>query len=347
MGPSALYGKLCQELFHGALTMPCILCHAEKELTEEHVFPAFLGAELVVQDCSCRQCNVRCGKFEGLVADQTRTLRNLFDIANRYGEVPSAAVTVEAENFRIPARRDADGQVELYDVVTSMQTSDGGKEKRGFFVSEEAANRFLERARKRGEKVEELPPAKDFLMTPVSAQTLEFAFQPPIRQTAAKTALVALAYCQGLDFALQAQFDSLRESILNNPERVPVRIFANADFAHAHLRNPREHSVITYLSAGMHKGWSLVTFFGGLSYAVQLTCDFQERESRRYSLYYDAGKKAAFSPVVLYGEYDLIGRVLSPASKFESQEAVDEQWFPIVERDCRAKGVEVSRTKPD
>jgi hypothetical protein len=79
------------------------------------------------------------------------------------------------------------------------------------------------------------------------------------------------------------------------------------------------------------------------SYAVELTRDFRERDSRSFSLFYDTETHALFNPVILYDEQEIIGRVLSHATVFEKLEAVDAQWYPIVERYCQGNEIELSR----
>lgn len=96
-----------------------------------------------------------------------------------------------------------------------------------------------------------------------------------------------------------------------------------------------------YLSAGMGKGWALVTLFGGISYLVIVTNAYIEKESRQFSIFYDANAKQRFTPVVLADEMTLIGHVLSPATKFEDPTAVHEQWSPILDEFCAQKGITV------
>lgn len=180
-------------------------------------------------------------------------------------------------------------------------------------------------------------------MLPESRQTLAFAFLPDVRRVIAKIALAATAYRYGVDYACRPSFDCLRTSIFGRPENLIVRVFANEDFAHAHLRTPQLHSVNAYLSAGMHRGWAIVSLFGGISYVVELTNIFQEEQSRQFSVCYDAGSRREFLPVVLFNEFTLIGRVLSHATQFESPVALDAQMFPIVSTYCDLRGMRVSR----
>jgi len=96
----------------------------------------------------------------------------------------------------------------------------------------------------------------------------------------------------------------------------------------------------------MQKGWALVTLFGGLSYVVELTREFTERDSRKFSLFYDTESHNRFNPIVLFDEQEIIGRVLSPVTVFEKMEAVDAQWFPVVEHYCKENELELSRIVP-
>jgi len=66
-----------------------------------------------------------------------------------------------------------------------------------------------------------------------------------------------------------------------------------------------------------------------------------ERESKQFSIFYDANAKKRFTPVVLADEMTLIGHVLSPATRFEDPTAVQEQWSPILNEFCAQKGVVV------
>jgi hypothetical protein len=328
--------------------MPCVFDKATENLSDEHVFPAFTGANLVVKEGSCKKCNQECSKFEDGVATLTETARHIFDIPNRCGRVPSTSVGIEVTgtglNIAAVGRRTSDGEIQLYDFVRKTKAENGKNIRDGFFVSQESAEKFIQRSQARGEKVTELDVPKEVTLTSSSQQTIEFAFSADMRRTVAKIALVSVANQYGTDYGCLPQFDALRGAIMGSESDLPLRVFANADFASDYTRTPRQHSVRTYLSAGMHKGWALVTLFGGLSYVVELTNDFQERDSRHFSLFYDTGLQAPENPIVLYDEQEIIGRVLSPATVFEQPQAIDAQWYSIVERYCRENGIDLSRT---
>jgi hypothetical protein len=332
--------------------MPCIFCRAIENLTEEHVFSAFSGANLVVQQGSCKSCNNTCSKFEQKIAGELETTRHIFDIQDRYADVPKLRVTVEVrgdgvEPVDVRGRRTPEGEIELYDFVSKTKVEDGRRVRHGFFVSAEAAERFIERSHARGEKTTEPNVPKEVTLVSSATQTITFAFSYEARQLAAKIALVSLAFQYGTEYTCLAQFDGLRDVILRQPRdpaTLGLRIFANKDFTSDYKRTPRQHTVRAYLSAGMHKGWASITLFGGLTYIVELTRGFNERDSRHFRLFYDLESRAQFNPVVLFSEQELIGRVLSPATIFEEAEAIDAQWWPVVEEYCKSKGIAVSRT---
>lgn len=327
--------------------MGCMFCGSDENLTDEHVFPAFMGGELVVRGGSCERCNSGFGEYEGSIKKSTIALLNLLQIENRRGDVPSVKVAAEVRGMDLKglvAFRDGEGQINLSDVVIESKTADGRTRRQGLFVTREAGEKFVAKARERGNEVTELGVPKDIVIDATSTLTLPFAFSLESRKVAAKIALAAIAYHYGLAFARFSQFDRLRQ--VRNVEAVqdlPVRIFANELFMAAHLRTAHQHGVMCYLSAGMHRGWALITLFGGVSYIVEIASDYNERESRQFSIFYDAASKSRLSPVVLASEMDLIGHVLSPATKFEDRDALDRQWFPIIAAFCAEKGLEMER----
>ena len=201
--------------------MPCIFCRTSENLTEEHVFPAFSGAKLTVQDGSCKDCNNTCGgNFEQKIADQLETTRHIFEIQDRYGDVPKLSVSVEVSGDGtkplegVRGQRTVGGDIKLYDFVSRAQIEDGKRVRHGFFVSSEAAEKFIDRSRKRGETTTELGVPKEITLQSSAEQTTIFAFTYEARQLAAKIALVSLAYKYGTDYGCLPQFDDLREMII-------------------------------------------------------------------------------------------------------------------------------------
>ena len=219
--------------------MGCMFCKPEKNLTREHVFPAFMGGELTVPDGSCQGCNGEFGKWEGTIRESTKFLLNLLQIENRKGEVPTVRVEVEIRGMDVKGlfgTREADGTISFSDVVIPSVKPDGKKHREGFFISKESAEKFVERSRARGEKTTELQVPKEIIFDATYTQRLPFVFTLEARKVAAKIALTSIAYKYGVPYALSAQFDALRNVRTAATEKeMPLRVFCSKTFMAAHI----------------------------------------------------------------------------------------------------------------
>jgi hypothetical protein len=331
--------------------MPCMFCRSEDNLTSEHVFPAFMGGELEVPDGSCSRCNGEFAIWEGEIKKETALLLHLLQIENRYGDVPRAKVDVKIRGIELEGLsglREPDGTINLQEKVQENVKSDGKKHREGFFVSEQSAEKFIARARTRGEKTTELPVPEEVVYDATFRLTLRFCMSLEVRKVVAKIALASIAYKYGVAYALSPQFDRLRQiRTAKSPIGLPLSIFCNKTFMTAQTRAAHQHSVICYLSAGLKKGWIIVTLFGGLTYAVEVTDNYEENSSRQFSIFYDASKKEPFNPVLLANEMSLVRTALSKETVFENREAIDAQWSPIIEAYCADAGVTLERIFPD
>jgi len=161
--------------------------------------------------------------------------------------------------------------------------------------------------------------------------TLAFCTSLETRKVVAKIALASIAHQYGVSYALSPQFDHLRQvRAASATSSLPVSIFCNKSFMDSHLRTVHQHSMISYLSAGQRKGWAVVTLFGGLTYVVQLTENYGEASSRKFSIFYDAATRKRFNPVLLANEMSLIRIALSKESVFENSQLIDAQWSPMI-----------------
>jgi hypothetical protein len=306
-----------------------------------------MGGELEVRNGSCTRCNGDFGVAEAALKEATTPLLNLLQIENRYGVVPNAPLNAGIRGMdvkNLPAFMDGEGEIKLSDVVRESTTDDGRRLRQGFFLTREAGDRFVERARAKGLQVIEREVPNEIVIEANYTQTTTFTFSLEARKVVAKIALAAIAYECGIPLVLSSQFDVLRQArVATGAQDLRVWIFSNERFMSAHLRTAHQHSVLCYLSAGMQKGWALVTLFGGISYLVEVTTEYTERGSRQFSIFYDADSKRRVNPIVLADEMTLIGHVLSPASKLENRDAVDAQWYPIISAFCAQKGLIVER----
>jgi len=177
--------------------------------------------------------------------------------------------------------------------------------------------------------------------------TLAFSTSLEARKVVAKIALASIAYEYGVAYALSPQFDRIRQvRTATTPIGLPLSIFCNKSFMAAQTRTAHQHSVICYLSAGLKKGWIVVTLFGGLTYAVEVTDNYEENSSRQFSIFYDAAIKKPFNPVLLANEMSLVRVALSSETVFENRNAIDAQWSPILEAYCAAAGIALERILP-
>lgn len=218
--------------------MACMFCKSEEHLTREHIFPAFMGGKLTVPDGSCNSCNGEFGRWEATISNSTKFLLNLLQIENRDGEVPAIKGEIAIRGMDAKGlfgTREGDGTISLSNVVVSSVRPDGKKHRQGFFISEDSAERFIERAQSRGEKTTELPVPKEIVYDFSYMQSLPFAFTLAARKVAGKIALASIAHEYGVAYALSPQFDRLRRVRTATTENeMPVRVFCNSTFMNAH-----------------------------------------------------------------------------------------------------------------
>src|SRR5580692_2827211 len=98
---------------------PAFSVERPRTWSDEHVFPAFSGSDLVVPNGSCKTCNNTCSaNFEQKIADQLETTRHIFEIQDRYGDLPKLSVAIEvtgegAKSVGVRGQRMVDGDIKL------------------------------------------------------------------------------------------------------------------------------------------------------------------------------------------------------------------------------------------
>jgi len=107
----------------------CLFCLRDvKELTDEHVFPAALGGDLVVKG-TCVECvndkRSFSKEFEQPFAMELAPIRNQLLIHDRQGNVPTVLAKAEIGGRELDAKLLGDGTVQLAPVVTPVRGEDG------------------------------------------------------------------------------------------------------------------------------------------------------------------------------------------------------------------------------
>lgn len=174
--------------------MACIFCGNTDDLTDEHVFPAFMGGELVVANGSCSTCNKGYSADEAAIKKEIIPLLNLLQIENRYNIVPNAPLKANVRGLDLkdlPAFMDGRGNINLLDVVKEATAEDGRRLRQGFFLTRESGQRFAERARAKGLDVIERTVPTEIVIDATYTITVHFVASVPARKVAAKIALTA------------------------------------------------------------------------------------------------------------------------------------------------------------
>lgn len=115
----------------------CIFCLEDKELSEEHVFPAALGGGLGVPDSVCEKDNNGFSRaFEQVLFEELAPIRLTFQIPDRYGKVPAADATIHVGGEKFAGRVQGDGVVQVKPVIKETRGPDGRHELHGSFLTD-------------------------------------------------------------------------------------------------------------------------------------------------------------------------------------------------------------------
>jgi hypothetical protein len=248
----------------------CIFCLKERELTDEHVFPAALGGVLVLKESVCAVCNNGFSKFEQPLAAELTPIRLILQIPDRRGEIPQAAATVKTQDKEYEARVKGDGRVQLKPII-EITMDEGVKEVWYKFATERQKEKLRQEAREKGRQFIETGPGKPEDAEVHLGGELEAIGSEVGLRTASKIAYVGLAYIAGAKLATTDSFNEIRAYVLEGTGKPTSRLFVHERFMGAVQQGPHQHSLII---AGRHdKGRvdAIVRLFGGLCYFVQLS----------------------------------------------------------------------------
>jgi hypothetical protein len=265
----------------------CLFCLEEREkLTDEHVFPAALGGNLIVANASCAECNNSfSNQFEQKIAGRLADFRRLLLIPDRRGSVPEIFVHVETNGETLDAKLMPDGQIQLKPLVTRVK-KDGATEITFQHMTKRQKEDLRRQAQEEGiEFTEEITPARKAEVN-ISGDP-DFIGSQEMLRTVTKIAYTALALRMGTGFAAGAIFSKARTYALNGRGTPPAKLFLHEGFLQACEQGPHQHSVVVVGRNDHHSVEAIVRLFGSICFFVTLADQYNGPDCYN-TLVYDA-----------------------------------------------------------
>jgi hypothetical protein len=256
---------------------PCLFCLRDYEranLTNEHIFLASLGGDLVLERAVCSLCNNGFSRdFEQVIATHFADFRYLLLIPDRYGKIPERRVKVEIGGEQLDAKLLSDGMVQLKPIVKQIR-KDGITEIVFQHATERQINELRNKAKKEGsELVEEQVPGQQAEVN-ISGD-LRFIDSPELLRAVTKMAYTALALRMGENFARGGIFDTARNYIRTGTGNPMARLFLHEEYMQSCQQGPHQHSVILAGRNNRQSVDAIVRLFGGLSYLVNFSDSYR------------------------------------------------------------------------
>jgi len=254
----------------------CLFCLRESEdLTAEHVFPAALGGNLTVI-ATCTECvNSKRSfskEFEQPFAVELAPLRNILVIPDRRGSIPAVPVKAEVNGKELDAKVLGDGTVQLTPVVTVIRGENGGVKE---ILYEHLTDRKKEEVRREAtekgyELIESEPRAEQKAEVSMSG-TLKLIGEPQGLRLATKIAYTGFALRLKADFAIRNTSDAVRAYIWTGDGAPSAKLFLDEEYLANCAQGPHQHSIVMVGRKNKHRIDAIVRLFGGLSYLVTLS----------------------------------------------------------------------------
>jgi hypothetical protein len=270
----------------------CLFCLRDGEagavsFTDEHIFPAVLGGNLVAKDGTCDKCNHGNSKFEQSLAIELTPIRMLLQIPDRYGKVPHTAATLVTPEKTYDGRVKGDGSIVVKPIITQEENEKGQREFVHRFLNDAQKEKLREQAKKKGQQLIETGPGE-----PVTAEVhiggdLMVIGSPEGLRTVAKIAYVGLAHLVGVNVAVGDAFKEVRQFILEGKPEGVTRFFTHKRYLEACQQGPHQHSIAIAARRDRHRVDAIVRLFGELTYFVVLS-DHYDGADFCTTLVYDA-----------------------------------------------------------
>lgn len=308
----------------------CLFCLQNREweeLTDEHIFLAALGGDLVLEHAVCATCNNGFSKaFEQAVAAHFADFRFILLIPDRYGNVPERRVKVEIDGELLDAKVLPDRTIQLKPVVTCVK-------KAGVIevVYRHATEKQIEDAQQKSHKegveliLDKMPEQEGEVNM---SGDLRFIDSPEVLRTVTKAAYTTLALRMGREFAMRDIFASTRDYIRTGNVDPKARLFLHEEYMEACQQGPHQHSVILAARNNRRSVDAIVRLFGGLSYLVNLSDSYDGPDFFNTLVYHS--QKGEECPVLFanaQAELLQVEEVSSSEATVWNDRARSGQWF--------------------
>jgi hypothetical protein len=322
----------------------CLFCLRDNdELTDEHVFPAALGGDLVVKG-TCVECvkdkRSFSKEFEQPLAMELAPLRNLLVIPDRYGKMPNVAAKAEMNGKELDAKLLGDGTVQLTPVVTVMRGKDGEvKEILYQHVTEKQKENNRRDAAEKGYELIESEPAAGQQAEISVAGTLKLIGAPEGLRLATKIAYTGSALVMGGEFAIRNASDEVRAYVRTGDGTPTANLFFNEEYLANCAQGMHQHSLVLTGRKDKRRIDAIVRLFGALCYFVTLSKEYDGADFYN-TLVYDAqrGKTDGVLVAHLQSEFLQIEHVATSAATIWNDSAVSgTRLMEFIEKEIQAR----------
>jgi hypothetical protein len=254
----------------------CLFCLRDRdELTAEHVFPAALGAALVVEG-TCIECvkNKRSfsKEFEQPVAVELTPLRNRLAIPDRYGNVPDVPAKAEVNGKEVDAKLLGSGVLRLAPAVTPIRGEDGKVTEILYEnMTVKQKERIQREAAEKGYQIVDAEPVPDQKADVTVSGTLSLIGAPEGLRLATKIAYAGFARYAGPEFAIRNTSDEARTYVQTGSGTPTAKLFLNEEYLTNCAQGPHQHSIVLVGQNKKHRVDAIVRLFGALCYFVALS----------------------------------------------------------------------------
>jgi hypothetical protein len=318
----------------------CLFCPTEqKQLTDEHVFPAALGGTLILKNTVCDACNHGFSEFEQRLSCELAPIRFLLQIPDRRGNVPRVEATFKTESKEYRARLEGRGKLVMKPIVTEVVGETGKREFVYRFMSARQREKLEAEARQKGLELIEEGPGEPEIGEVHCGGDFRYIGAPEGLRTAAKIAFIGLAYRAGGALAAGHSFENVRNYIRSGIGAAHARLFLNSAYLGAVEQGPHQHSLTLAGRNDQHRVDAIVRLFGTLSYFVELSTSYGGADFFD-TLVLDAHRGEVNGMLFTNIQAELLQAedvATNPATVWNNVEATGQYFCMFLEREINAK----------